>query len=56
MNKAQTQAQLMVENTDLIQSFLDKPSERRKKRRKEREKWEEGKEKGRRKKNRKLGK
>ena len=34
MNKAQTQAQLMVENTDLIQSFSGKRSKKKKKERK----------------------
>ena len=52
MNKAQTQAQLMVENTDLIQSFSGKRSKKKKKERKkerkkkrEEKKREKGKEK-----------
>lgn len=46
MNKAQTQAQLMVENTDLIQSFSGKRSKKKEERKKERKgKKEKGKEK-----------
>ena len=43
MNKAQTQAQLMVENTDLIQSFSGKRSKKKKKeKKKEKEKRRKG--------------
>ena len=41
MNKAQTQAQLMVENTDLIQSFSGKRSKKKKKKKKKKERKKE---------------